>query len=138
MTSKEIGKLGEKIAEDYLRKKRYRILDKNFLFRIPGHPQKGEIDIVAGPRSNVFDILRGKKEDIIHFIEVKTLSSDRIIFPEEKVNYFKQKKLIKTAEFWLQKNKIPLNSKWQIDIISIIIDFGTKKAKIKFYKNIVS
>ncbi|MBZ1345493.1 MAG: YraN family protein, partial [Candidatus Nealsonbacteria bacterium] len=131
-------KLGEKIAEDYLRKKRYRILDKNFLFRIPGHPQKGEIDIVARPRRNVFDILQGKKEDVIHFIEVKTLSSDRIIFPEEKVNYFKQKKLIKTAQFWLQKNKIPLNSKWQIDIISIIIDFGTKKAKIKFYKNIVS
>ena len=61
MSTKEIGSLGEKIAQEYLKNKGYQILDRNYSFRIPASPQKGEIDIIA------------KKEDIISFIEVKTL-----------------------------------------------------------------
>ncbi len=38
---KEIGNLGENIAEDYLKRKGYVILDKNFECR------QGEIDIIA-------------------------------------------------------------------------------------------
>jgi len=36
------------------------------------------------------------------------------------------------------KNKIPLNKKWQIDIIAIKIDLNIKKAKIRHFKNAVS
>jgi len=138
MNSKELGVLGERIAQNYLKDKGYQILDKNYSFLIPGNPQKGEIDIVAKPCRNVFDILRGKKEDVIHFIEVKTLTSDKIISPEEKVDYLKQRKLIRTAESWLIKKKIALNSKWQIDIISIIIDLISKKSSIQHFENAVS
>jgi len=144
MDKKETGDLGEKIAENYLRNKGYEILDKNFSFRIFGNPQKGEIDIVA------------KKSDIISFIEVKTLT-DRgrasIISPEEKVDFGKQRKLVKTAESWLMKKKIPLNSKWQIDVIAIKIDSNTraiakgeeedlssspKKVEISHFENAIS
>ena len=122
--SKEIGKLGEKIAEDYLQKKGYKILDKNYVFKIPKSPKFGEIDIVA------------KKGDTICFFEVKTLLNPKtLIFPEEKVDFQKQKKLIKTAESWLIKNKIPLNKKWQIDIISILLENG--KAKISHFENAI-
>ena len=131
MDTKKVGNFGERIAEKYLRDKGYQILDKNYSFRIPGNPQKGEIDIVA------------KKSDIISFIEVKTLFSREFgrgqtsaISPEEKVNFGKQRKLIKTAESWLMGKKIPLNSKWQIDVISIRIDKG--KAKIWHFENAVS
>ena len=137
MESKQIGNFGERIAENYLKNKGYQILDKNYSFRIPYNPQKGELDIVAKPRRSVFDTLRGKKEDVIHFIEVKTLrASNSLISPEEKVNFSKQKKLILTAESWLMKRKIPLNSKWQIDIIAITIE--NKKAKISHFENAVS
>ncbi len=125
MNQKVIGNLGEKIAESYLKKKGYQILEKNYSFRIPGSPQKGEIDIIA------------KKDDIISFIEVKTLQcSNFFILPEEKVNYSKRKKLIIVAESWLIKNKISLNSKWQIDVIGIKIKNG--KAKISHFENVVA
>jgi len=127
MSTKQTGNLGEKIAKDFLKRKGYRILDKNYSFRIPGNPQKGEIDIIA------------KKEDGIIFVEVKTLINNRerasAFLPEDKVNFSKQKKLIKTAESWLMKNKIPLNSKWQIDVVSVSIEEDFKKAKISHFIN---
>ena len=121
----KLGKIGEEIAVDFLRKKGYQILDRNYKFKIPGDLQKGEIDIVA------------KKKDTICFVEVKTLKNPKIeIFPEEKINLSKKKKLIATAESWLIKNKIPLDSKWQIDVISIVIKEG--KTKISHFENAIS
>ncbi|XOB46786.1 MAG: YraN family protein [Candidatus Nealsonbacteria bacterium] len=125
MNTKELGNLGEKIAQDYLKNKGYKILDKNYCFRIPGSPQKGEIDIIA------------KKDGVISFIEVKTLQNkglSRIFSPEDKVNFLKRKRLRKTAEYWLTKNKIPLDSKWQINIIAITINLVEKEAKIRYFK----
>ncbi|MCK4473891.1 YraN family protein, partial [Candidatus Parcubacteria bacterium] len=109
MNTRQTGNLGEKIAEDYLKRKGYKILDRNYCFRFTGSPQKGEIDIIA------------KKGDDICFIEVKTIrikSGRKSIPPEEKVNFAKQRKLIKVSEVWLAKNKIPLDAKWQIDVIA--------------------
>ncbi|PIQ07259.1 MAG: YraN family protein [Candidatus Nealsonbacteria bacterium CG18_big_fil_WC_8_21_14_2_50_37_10] len=130
MNSKQVGNWGERIAEDYLRNKGYQILDKNYFFRIPENPQKGEIDIVA------------KRSDTISFIEVKTLTEARgeqfsAISPEEKVDFWKQRKLVKTAESWLMKKKIPLNSKWQIDVIGIKI-VPNKKVEISHFENAIS
>jgi putative endonuclease len=140
INTKRTGNLGEKIAENYLKNKGYQILDKNYSFRMQGNPLKGEIDIVA------------KKDDIITFIEVKTLWQTqgklflpaRLNFarqnfggPEEKVNFGKQKKLVKMAESWLMEKKIPLNSKWQIDVIAITVD-PKRKIKINHFENAIS
>ncbi|PIS39217.1 MAG: YraN family protein [Candidatus Nealsonbacteria bacterium CG08_land_8_20_14_0_20_38_20] len=125
MDSKKVGILGERIAEKYLKNKGYKILDRNYYFRIPGNPQKGEIDIIA------------KKGETTSFVEVKLLRNPAmLISPEEKVNFSKMRKLIKTAESWLMKKKIPLNTKWQIDILAIEIRGG--KAKISHFENAVS
>ncbi len=131
VSKKQIGELGEKIAENFLKKKGYRILDRNFFTRLALGPKTGEIDIVA------------KKDDIISFVEVKTIAfnyidnnlKDSFIPPEEKVNFQKQRKIIKTAQIWLSKNKMPLDKKWQIDVISIKIDLDLKKAEIKHFPN---
>jgi len=130
MNPKQLGVLGEKIASDYLEKKGYKILDNNYSRKWIQGPQKGEIDIIA------------QKDDNIHFIEVKTLAkSDRgrasVISPEEKVNFQKQKQLIKIAQDWLSGKKIPLESKWQIDVVAIKIDLGLKKAKIRHIQNAI-
>lgn len=132
--------IGEKIACKYLEKKGYKILDKNYFLKIGTEPKKGEIDIIAQLRSSIVDILRGKKDDTIHFVEVKTLRQFRGggFLPEDKVDFFKQQKIIKTAQSWLMKNKIPFNSKWQIDIISITIDADSQKAKIRHLENAVA
>jgi len=127
MDTRKIGNFGERIAENYLRNKGYQILDRNYFFRIPGSPKKGEIDVVA------------KKSDIISFIEVKTLrqAQGKPFSPEEKVNFGKQRKLRMTAESWLMRKRIPLNSKWQIDVIAIEIA-PDKKVEISHFENAIS
>ena len=123
MNNQKIGKLGENIAVKYLKKKGYRILDRNFEFRVAGR-KKGELDIVV------------KKHGIISFIEVKALDNQEQTFaPEDRIDFKKKKSIAKTAEFWLLKNKIPLESKCQIDVVSIRLDFQTRKAKISHFFN---
>lgn len=127
MKSKELGSLGERIACQYLKNKGYKILDKNYSPHYISGPKRGEIDIIA------------KKGDVISFIEVKTLTNrERFsgISPEEKVNSLKKRKIIKTAENWLAKRKILLNSKWRVDVISIKINLENKKAKIRHFYNV--
>lgn len=128
MNTKQLGALGEKIAIHYLKKKGYQILDKNYSPKFVSGPPRGEIDIVA------------KKGDIISFIEVKTLIENgreqfSAISPEEKVNFLKQRKIIKIAESWLMEKKITLDSKWQIDVIAIKINPDFKKARINYFPN---
>jgi len=130
MSTKETGELGEALAEKYLKEKGYRILDRNYVYRIQGGPPKGEIDIVA------------QKDKIISFIEVKTLrlallAQGKPFYPEQKVDWSKRQKTMKAAQFWLIKNKIPLDSKWRIDVISIEINSQDKKARIRHLKNAV-
>lgn len=121
----ELGKIGEEEAIKYLKDKGYQILERNYFFKIGKNLKRGEIDIVA------------KKGETICFVEVKTLKNPKIeIFPEEKINFAKKRKLILAAESWLAKNKIPLNSKWQIDIISII--FKGEEPQIFHFENEIS
>ncbi|MBL7085723.1 MAG: YraN family protein [Candidatus Cloacimonetes bacterium] len=114
MNTKQTGKLGEDIACDYLKKNGYKILQKNFEIKVSRF-LKSEIDIIA------------KKNETIHFIEVKTLKQKgreqfSAFLPEDRVDFKKKQKLIKTAQIWLTKHKLPLQgTKWQIDIISVSI-----------------
>lgn len=87
---------------------------------------RGEIDIVA------------KKKDLISFVEVKTIEENKSFNPEERVDFPKQRKLIKLAEIWLNQNKIPLDTKWQIDVVGIKINIDSKKAKIRHFQNAVA
>lgn len=83
-----LGKFGESEAEHYLKKKRYKILEKNYRGRL------GEIDIIAE-----------KKKEII-FVEVKTRKSDKFGKPYEAVDFRKQRKIIICAKEYLAKNAL--------------------------------
>ena len=125
---KKIGEMGEKIAQNYLKKKGYQILETNFCFKLANGLQEGEIDIVA------------KKQNIIFFVEVKALqqTQNRVFSPENKVNSVKIRRILRTAEYWLIKNKIPLDSKWQLDIVAITIEPHAKTAKVAHLENIAN
>jgi putative endonuclease len=122
----KVGILGEKTAEDYLRQKGYQILERNYSFIVSG-PKLGEVDIIA------------KKDGVISFVEVKALRQvlNSPFNPEDKVGFFKQRKIIKTAQSWLMKNKISLESKWQIDVVAVSLDSENKNAKIQHFQNAV-
>jgi len=116
LETKQLGNFGEKIAVKYLKKKGYKILDKNFKYR-----KYGEIDIVA------------KKGRDISFIEVKTRETadkDSPYNPEDNITFFKQKQLVKLSKIYLAKNNL-LDFPWQIDIIAIEINPFTRKEKLR-------
>ncbi|HLR35742.1 MAG TPA: YraN family protein [Tissierellales bacterium] len=82
-TNIEKGKLGEKIAEEYLVAQGYKILEKNFRIRT------GEIDIIA------------IKNKILVFVEVKARTSTYYGHPYEAVNREKQMKIMRTALYYM-------------------------------------
>lgn len=124
----KIGQIGEMVALKYLQKNHYKILDRNFYIASRLTNKKiGEIDIIA----------RYKK--IYVFIEVKSKTKiGRPLVPlEAKINSPKKKRLIRVAENWLKKHKLPLTTPRQIDIIIITLDLNQKKAYLKHYKNAI-
>lgn len=112
---KTIGNYGESLAIRYLLVKGYNILDNHFSSRF------GEIDIIA------------QKEGRIHFIEVKTRTSDYFGLPEEAMTKMKIKKLLITSRNYIYKKKIDTDN-YQLDLIAIKIKRQDKKIRIKHYQ----
>ena len=107
MNTKSVGNLGEQIAAGYLMRRGYKIIARNYFLRADHGPKIAEIDIIA------------KKANCFVFVEVKTIKANREYLAQDKVNEVKKWKIAKAAEMWLIKNNIPLNAKWQIDVIAI-------------------
>lgn len=85
--NREIGSVYEKLAGKYLEGLGYKILEYNFLCR------QGEIDIVA------------KDENTLVFVEVKYRKNKSMVKSVEAVNYTKQKKICKTANYYIYKKE---------------------------------
>ena len=83
MNKRQIGSVYELKASDYLTKKGYQIIERNYRCRI------GEIDIIAIER------------DCLCFIEVKYRKNEKTGDPLEAVDKRKQQKIIRTAQYYL-------------------------------------
>src|SRR5687767_4177090 len=98
-THLEIGKAGEKLAENYLASNGYVILHRNWRC---GHE---EVDLIAS------------KNELLHFVEVKYRSSDYAGHPEQAVNKKKIKTLLKAVDQFLHQH--PQYFDFRLDILSI-------------------
>lgn len=97
----ELGQQGEQLAFEWLRKKGYEILHRNW------RHSHYEIDIVA------------KKERFLHFVEIKTRNASPYGYPEDSVTKKKFKNLQKAADEYLFLNP---GHRWiQYDILSITL-----------------
>jgi len=108
--SRSAGKKGEDLACKFLKKDKYKILEKNFGSR------QGEIDIIAEDRKGV-----------LCFVEVKARSSEDYGLPVEAVTHFKQKKLLATAFIYLESRKMKSRD-MRFDIVSV--DLNSEEIKI--------
>ncbi|KGK88493.1 hypothetical protein SDC9_121318 [bioreactor metagenome] len=113
---KDIGNLGENIAEDYLIDRGYIILDRNF------RSKTGEIDIIA------------KDGDYISFIEVKTRYGTLYGTPGESVNYLKQYRIYKTAQMYILKKRLN-KFNFRFDVIEVILNHLNDDFSIKLIKD---
>lgn len=120
MNAKELGVLGERIACEYLVERGYEIIGKNYRIKF------GEIDIIASHKKT------------IHFVEVKAIADNGAgFFPEQHVDYKKQRKLRNLAQIWIEKNKFSQDTPYQIDIIGIVANQETRLAKLHYFPNAV-
>lgn len=126
-TKQLIGEFGEKAAVRYLRRKHYRILDRNYRYR------HLELDIVAK-----------NKTDIV-FVEVKTRSFDDPnnigLYgpPSAAVDAKKRKNTLDAMYAYLRE--FPSDLHPRIDVIEVYLFKNTKKfkvAKINHYENAVT
>lgn len=85
---KLLGDMGEEFATKYLVDKGYQIIDRNFRTKF------GEMDIIA------------KKDDCLHFIEVKTRTQDIYGRPCDAITEEKKLRLRRIAEAYLTFKKI--------------------------------
>lgn len=93
------GNVGEELATDFLLKKGYGILEKNWRYN------HLEIDIIASINNTLV------------VVEVKLRANDSCGKPEDFVTKAKQKNLIKAANYYIQENNI--NWETRFDIIAI-------------------
>jgi putative endonuclease len=114
----EVGKLGEKEAQKFLKKKGYRIRETGF------RCHHGEIDIIA------------QKKDYLVFVEVRTKSNLDFGTPEESITQAKKERLIASALTYTttHENLPPL---WHIDVIAIELDDKGKPKRIEHIENAV-
>lgn len=110
----ELGKLGEKLACEFLEKKGYRILEKNWTW------QKAEIDIVVQ-----------KEPDTLVIVEVKTRTNSFIGNPEEFVGKSKIRHLVNAAHQYVALHR--LNTEVRFDIVAVV--YNSKYQNIEHIEN---
>lgn len=104
MSTEKIGLKGEEIAAEFLRKKGYKILHKNW------HWIHKELDIVA------------LHNNTLVVVEVKTRESNYWEEPKDAVTRKKQKNIIAAANAYV--DKFNYNCDVQFDIVSVIWNGG--------------
>jgi len=118
MNRQEVGKLGEKTAQKFLKKRGYRIRETGFRCR------HGEIDIIA------------QKKDCLVFVEVRTKSNLDFGTPEESITRAKKEKLIASALTYTNTHQ-NLPALWRIDVVAIELDDKGKARRIELIENAI-
>ncbi len=101
MKHNELGEWGEEFATQYLTKKGYVILDRNWVY------ERNEIDIVCQ-----------KEEGTLVVIEVKTRNSNFFGDPQEFVTPGKRKSIIKVADAYVVEKDLDVEVRF--DIIAVL------------------
>jgi putative endonuclease len=109
----ERGKKGEQIAEKYLRKNGYDILEMNY------RAGKSEIDLIC------------KQANTLVFVEVKARTSSKFGQPEEFVGEAKATKIIEGAEAYILENS--WDGAIRFDIVAVLM--LTHKTEVNHFED---
>ena len=109
----ELGKKGEQLAVDFLLKKGFQILERNYRF------QKAEVDIIA------------QLKDTLAIVEVKTRSTTDFGNPQDFVKPKQIQRLVKAVDEYVNANGLDVEVRF--DIIAIVKE--NKQFKIEHLEN---
>ncbi len=110
-----LGRKGESLAQSYLKKQGYRIVDKRWKCK------QGEIDLIAWDRYTLC------------FIEVKTREESVVFDPVLAVDKRKQKQIIRVADIYLARKDMCMTPH-RFDIVAVTTIKG-KKPRLRLIKD---
>jgi putative endonuclease len=116
MLSRKKGDKVERFVEHYLKQKGLRFVDRNY------HSRYGEIDLIMQ------DTTGPKASSCLVFIEVRFRANVKHGSGAESVNYSKQQKIIKTAQFFLQQSKKFQHLNCRFDVVSVTLQHKSLSA----------
>jgi len=111
MNKRRVGTDYEALAAQYLKQQGLRIIDKNFRCR------QGEIDLIAYDGSYYI------------FAEVKYRRTAESGDPAEAVDYRKQIKICRAADFYRISRRVPASAPVRFDVVAIL------DRQVTWYKN---
>ena len=131
MKHTELGKLGEDLACKHFKRKGFYLLERNYL------KKWGEVDLVF------------KKGNIVHFVEVKTVSCEKesntvsretnisheTWRPEDNVHRKKLQRLHRAIQTWISEHDYV--GEWQVDVASVRLDLIKRKGTIKIIDDVI-
>jgi putative endonuclease len=112
MSTRDVGSEGEQKAVDYLKKLKFKIIERNLATNF------GEIDIVA------------EENKTIVFIEVKLRNNSMFGAPAEAVGARKQGKIIRSALEYVKRERI-IGKNMRFDVLAI----GPEPGKIELIRD---
>ena len=125
----KIGEIGESIASNFLIKKGFTLVCKNY------RKKWGELDIVV------------EKDKVLHFVEVKTVSRKSFgghfeqeinnYRPEDNMHSWKIKRLRRALQTYLLEKYKAKEPEWQFDLACVFLDQDRRVAKVRFIENLI-
>ena len=115
---RKTGDSGEHFAADFLKKKGYNIIQRNYRCK------EGEIDIIA------------EQDDCLVFVEVRTKKGANFGTPEESITSAKKERLVSLADVYIQSCDVSPAS-WRIDVIAIELGAKGKINRLNHIENAI-
>lgn len=121
MTTKELGDRGEALAAEFLEKKGYRVLARQYRF------ERAEVDLVCFEPAT-----RYEDGGELVFVEVKTRSGLQFGRPEDAITEEKKRNVIRASEAYLHEQRMD-GTPCRFDVIGIML--GDGKPQIEHFKD---
>ena len=113
---KEVGNKGEKLAAKFLKRKGYKIIQRNYKCKL------GEIDIIA------------EQDRTIVFVEVKTRRTQEFGPPQYAITAAKKRQISSVALLYIREKKF-VEQSCRFDVIGITFPPESRKPRIEHIQN---
>ena len=113
---KELGAKGEKLAARFLKRKGYKIIQRNYRCKL------GEVDIVA------------EQDKTLVFVEVRTQQTEKFGPPQYSINSAKRSHISRVALFYIKEKRL-VEQSCRFDVIAITFPSGSRKPNIEHIEN---
>lgn len=120
--NKVTGNKGESLAGEYLERKGYTILGRNY------RSKWGEIDIIAKTKSET----RNSKDEVVVFVEVKTKTTDMYGEPWEMVSHWKIEQVKRMGEVWCRE--YAWEGRVRVDVVGVWL--GGEEPRIEHWESV--